>query len=143
MSEPIPRKLQAALLRFKVKGAVNGYTTMVGDALTVKQAAFTCWTAEGKVLMTFYKAPGGDWWPTPTRVTRPGVRLMTDDVYDMPDGQVISHQKLGNSHRVIQCLYPPPQRPGPWVPQDQVATVGNYRATFEGGVDGGKLVPMF
>jgi hypothetical protein len=53
--------------------------------------------------------------------------IVVDAVFDMPDGEVVSHQLDGKGyHRLVHALYPPPQIPGEWVSIKEIAHVGVY-----------------
>lgn len=67
-------------------------------------------------------------------------RLANETVYEV-SSEIVTHQIEGDMHRLVHCVKPP-QIAGEWVTKDQNATVGTYVATFEGGVIGGKVVPL-
>jgi L-fucose isomerase-like protein len=63
---------------------------------------------------------------------------MTETIYDV-ETEVLAHQKQGDRHRLVHCCNPP-QKIGEWAHKSHVATVGPYKATFNGGPIGGKQV---
>lgn len=66
-------------------------------------------------------------------------RITADNVYDVGE-MVLSHQKRADGmHRLVLCTNPP-QQAGEWVSCNVWAIVGDYRASWDHGVQGGELV---
>lgn len=62
---------------------------------------------------------------------------MNEDLWE-DNTEVISHQKKDGKHRLVLCRRPR-QYAGNWVSADQIATVGDYQATYLDGVKEMKL----
>ena len=48
---------------------------------------------------------------------------------------VVAHQKRGDMHRLVLCHRPPPQVASEWVVRGNCATLNEFCATWDGGVE--------
>lgn len=70
----------------------------------------------------------------------PPTYIVQDVGYEVGD-VVLAHQKNSEGkHRLVLCCTPP-QKAGEWTNCNLWATVDGYRASWDKGVEGGKLSP--